>query len=78
MTEAIEHLDSGGERMRLTAADQALLKKGAVITLRDICCDCNLEHLYIWERSKSGDFVERVYRDNVATEKSRARKRKKS
>ncbi len=76
MTEAIDCLENGGERLRLTKADQILMRKGAIITARDICCDCPLEHLYIWEHEKNGDLVEKVYRDDVATGKNRAKKKK--
>ena len=78
MNEAVEHLDNGGVRVRLTVQDQKLLKQGAVITIRDICCDCALEHLYIWERAKNGDFVEKVYRDDVATKCNRVREKAKA
>ena len=71
MTEPVDHLEDGGERMRLTKREQSLLKQGAVITVRNICCDCGLEHLCIWERTENSDFAERIYRDVVATKKNR-------
>lgn len=70
----VDHLESGGERLRLTKGDQALLKKGATIILRDVCCSCDFEHLYVWEQATNGDLVERVYRDDVATKKNRKKK----
>ena len=72
--ETIDHIENGGIGLELTKTEMGLMKKGAVITARDICCDCGLEHLLVYEMRPNGNIIQTVFRDDVATKKNRRKK----